>query len=328
MNKYTTEISEKILEYCKKAGFLDKLKKRSQYSESERFDNKNITEEGLDTLDSIECVLDKKRTNSFIEEVVKMVKKGDRVLEAGIGTGILSYIATIKGAEVRGIEVSKDVINMARSIKGYIKNNYSKYHDIFTRNPTFFYKNAISFSSKERFDCIISENLYTGMLYEKQVQIMNNLIKYLNPKGIVIPKKMNSYLDICEISPEIDIGRKSLVVINHLPQDIRDSYRKLSLKQIYSSLIFSNINEKSVKKELKFKIIKKGLLNGVIISSNVYMPSGKILEGSKTAFCINEIIIPLNKKILVEKGDQIKLSISYTYGDNPKNLKIDILKTN
>jgi len=55
----------------------------------------------------------------LLNEVVDTVKENDLVLEAGIGSGLLSYAAASKGAKVCGLEINPSILNLAEEIKKY-----------------------------------------------------------------------------------------------------------------------------------------------------------------------------------------------------------------
>ena len=327
MNKKgINDLSKDILGYCKQKGYLELIKKQLSVSESNRFDAKNIGEKGLDILDTIRCVLDKKRTNFFAEEIIKSVKKNDLVLEAGIGTGILSYIAAIQGAYVYGLEINETILQFANNIKKGLKTYTVNYKKHLNQNPIFCHNDAIKYKSDQKFDCIISENIYTGMFYEKQVQIMNNLIQFLKSDGKIIPSKMISYFSLCEISQDLSPQKSSLIVVNDISKNMVRSYKILSKPIAYSILRFSEQNQEKLNYSTMVKINRGGIINSMYIKANVYMPSGKMIRGSDTTFLGNDIVIPIKKILRVEKGEEVKISIFYRYGDNPKNIEIDLKK--
>ncbi len=319
---YVSEIPEKILDYCRKRGYLDQLSKQITVPEYQRFDTKKIHQEGLNILDAIHCVLDKKRTSFFLDEIDKVIKKNDSVLEAGIGTGILSYAAAIKGSRVHGIEINKSNLILANKIRAYLKNEVSSYREFLNRNPKFHFTDAIEYSSKIRFDWIISENIYTGMFYEKQIQIMNRLVKFLKETGRVIPSTMESYLALCQIDRNSYNSKQDLVVVDELSNKKLKSYKILSQFIMYDNVDFYKENDLEMEFRGLIKVTKTEQINGIYIKSKIFMPSGKSINGSDTEFFGNDVILPLKTSLSVEKGENIEISIKYKYGDNPKNTKI------
>lgn len=326
IDKEKRGIPSKILDYCQKRGYLDLLEKRKNISESDRFDAKDIRNSGLDVFDAIECVLDKKRTVFFIDEIKKSIKKNDQVLEAGIGTGILSFETALQGAHISGIEINKSNLLLARNIKNYLKEGDPSLNIYLNRNPIFYYYDALKYHSNKNFDSIISENIYTGMFYEKQVQIMNHLINFLKPSGIVIPSKMISYLSLCEINKDVLSPKTSLLVVDEIKKENKKPSKYLCKPLIYSALNFREKNNENIDFVTKIKITEDGVVNGIYINSNIEMPSGTVIRGSETTFFGNDIIIPIKNPVKILKNDQVEVRLKYQYGANPKDAVISVSK--
>jgi predicted RNA methylase len=304
----------KVMSFCRKEGYFREIKNEDSEPEAVRFEHKNIKSTGLGVLDAVRCIQDINRTNFFLSEIKKLIKKGDEVLEAGVGTGILSFAAAEQGAQVLGIELNKAILKLAKKIKD--SKNLS-----FLKNSThFLHKNALKFKPDQKFDFIISENIYTGMLYEKQVQIMNHLLQFLKRGGKVLPSELLSYISLCEVHTSLLQKKLPLIVVS----DIKDKnlYKNLSDEALYSHLKFDRKNKEYLNETKVVKILRSGNINGLYITAQIKMPSGKMLSGSKTSFFGNDIIIPIKSTKKVKKGDKITIRISYKLGGSPKKIKI------
>lgn len=311
------EIKKAIFDYCKNTGIIRDIKAESNTPEAKRFEGKRIRFTGLGVLDAVRCVLDKERTDLFLEEIKGVIKKGDRVLEAGIGTGIMSFAASAVGAKVVGLELNKSVLSLAKKMTQLVCNGK-------VSKPFFQQANALRYKSKRKFDCIISENIYTGMFYEKQIQIMNHLYKYLRSGGLTIPSKMNLYFSLCEISNTLAIQKLPLIVVSEL-RPKNNGFKVLSRQIRYSVLDFKKHNDEFVNFCGEICAFNSGTVNSVYITSSVEMPSGKILKGSKTTFFANDIIIPIKLDRKIKKGDRINLKLSYKFGGSPRRIKVSVI---
>lgn len=323
MKKELRLVPSIVLDYCRSNGYTNSSLQKKIEPEYKRFDSNKIYEIGLDTIDAIRCVSDKKRTDFFLKEIDLSLKPGDRVLEAGIGTGILSFAATMKGARVDGIEINKTNFRLANKIKKYLEKKFTSYSHHLS-NVVFHLGNALNYHQIKKYDAIISENIYTGMFYEKQVQITNYLTKkLLKPDGIVIPNKMFSYVAFCGVSKIILKNKPALIVVNEIKNN---NYRLLSSFVKYSQLDFSIHNNLSLDFKGRISATSSGVINSLYIKARVFMPSGKYINGSSTDFFTNDIIIPIKKPFKANKGDHFLFRIKYNYGDNPDQILLDAAK--
>lgn len=309
-----------VLEYCKRKGLINNLKKWFKKSETELFYNKNIKNKGLNIIDAVHCLFDKKRSLFFLNELDSLVKENDIVYEAGVGTGLLSFLAATKGAEVWGVEISKETYNLAKNIKSYLE----KKKIIPKDKVNFILGNAVSFKLHKKADVVISENIYTGMFYEKQAQIINNSLNFLKNKGCVVPSSVQSYLYLAEAEFPHPVKHKDEVV----PSPDKNFYiksKKLSNKIKYDKADFTKTLPVNSKKfSFVIPLINKGYINSLVIYSEVTLPSGLIIKRFDTSFLNGDIFIAINPPIKVKKGDIASLNIIYKYGCNPKDIQLSL----
>ena len=321
--EYKTAVYNEVMIYCKERGLIEKLEKSFLIPESERFNALNIAQSGLDILDAVHCIYDVRRTNSFIEEIGKKVSKGDIVLEAGIGTGILSFYAASLGAKVYGCEINHAVFELAQEIKNHLEK--SKF--IPPSSVEFFLDNAIAFVPPRSMDVLISENIYTGMFFEYQVQIMNNLLAYLNADGICIPQKMRSFAALSQtIFPHTPRDKELFVPSEKKDEEI--IYTLLSTPYQYDEIDFTKISDTSVHRTMTIPIKTEGMVNSLLVYSEVVMPSGRVIRKDDTTFLNSEIVIAISPQLEVKKGDKIELTIRYNYSSKPEDALIDIKRIN
>ena len=295
---------------------MSRLKSHLRTKESERFGKKKIARTGLSILDAVHCVADRKRTLLFLGEIRKLVHKNSLVLEAGVGTGVLSVYAAIRGAKVRGVELNPATLKLAQRTK----KNFS---DI--ANINFVAGNAIKFHSKQKYDLIINENIYTGLFFEKQVEISNNLQRFLKPQGEVLPRGITNTFRLCRaFYPKTPHHKELFVRYEEGKKPI--PLRYLSGETVYNEIDFKKNNRLSVHGKAIVQIGKNGLLNGIRISSYVNLPSGRIIDRLETKFLNNDIVLAVVPSVEVKRGDKVGVSLDYSCGDNPKTARVLVIK--
>lgn len=321
MNNNYKYIYKQVLDYCIKSGLIKNLKKSFSISEHERFTSLNISRDGLDLLDAVHCIYDKKRTFLFLKELNKHIDSQKVVVEAGIGTGILSFFASTKSPNVSGFEINKTIFKLAQDIKEVLV----KKKVFLKKPPLFLLKDATKLKLSRKIDVIISENIYTGMFFEKQVQIIRNLRKKLKKNGIIIPQKLHSFIILANTKLPANFKDKELFVPSP-ERNIYFKYKDLSKSLLYDEIDFTKKILTGVIKKILIPVTKDGEINSLVIYSEVIMPSGSIIERHHTTFLNSDIIIALKTSLKVKKGDIISVNIRYIYGSNPKNAKIILSK--
>jgi len=307
-------IYKAVYEYCLQKGLIGKLQKQILTPECKRFKKQKISEEGLHLLDAVHCVYDKKRTMIFLEEIDKYVTAKSIVIEAGLGTGILSHFAAIRAKSVYGIELNPKVLNLAKSISDFLIEKR------LVKKPIHFsLEDATTIQLPIKADILISENIYTGMFFEKQVQITEHLRKYLKRGGSIIPECMNSYIAPAKTSfKKIPEHRELFVPIES--STLKPTPLAKPVK--YDELSFKKNLSKGPVVDIEFMIGKAGYFNSIIICSEVIMPSGRVIGRDETIFLNNDIVLAVTPGLMVMKGDKVRVQLSYLYGSSPKTAKL------
>jgi predicted RNA methylase len=311
-------IYKAVLKYCKDNGYIKALKKSLSLSEGERFNQKKIDGVGLDVVDAVYCVYDKPRTDFFLNCINDTVKEGDVVIEAGVGTGILSVMSSIKGAKVYGIELNQRIFQLAKRIISSFSQK------IIDKNSIKLIKtDATTYKPLEKADAIISENIFTGMFYEKQVQIMNNLSRFLKKDGVVIPSGL--VMGVILVNVKFPYQPKKNELFNMVEYEDQLSLRNISESAIYETLDFSKRNKLLVNKKIALKIVKDGEINGILLWNTVPLPDGKVIGRSDTTFLNSDILFPSDKIKKVKKGDIVTLRMKYAFGSKPESAIFKII---
>ena len=320
--KVTPEnLYKKIFDYCNKKGLIKKLKKSFILGEEKDYNKLDISSNGLSLLDAVHCVYDKRRTMFFLDEVKKYVKSDSVVLEAGVGTGILSFFASSRSPWVYGFEINPTIFTFANKVKNYLSDKKV----FFSKPPVFQLKDATKVQVPESVDVLISENIYTGMFFEQQVQIMNNTLSCLKKDGVVIPHKLEFFIILSQIDLPKKVRNKDIFIPSS-ERKIHFETKPLSKPVSYELLDFKKQSALGTKKKLSIPITCTGKINSLIIYNEVIMPSGVVIGRTDTTFLNNDIIIAIRPSLKVKRGDIINLHLAYSYGSNPKDAKFSLKK--
>ncbi len=321
MNPLIDTIYNEVFAFCEDAGLIEKLKESFKIPEAERYAELNISQGGLDILDAVHCVYDKSRSYIFLHEIDKIIKGGEIVIEAGIGTGLLSFFAAAKDARVYGIELNPAILELANNIKQHLADKKL----INPENVQFIIGDATKYIPPEKSDLIISENIYTGMFHEKQVQIMNHLVQFLKEGGKVIPCSLQSFL-LLNYSPFPHQPKHLEEFVPSDEEGLIIPAKPLSTEIEYSDLDFHFKNEVSINKTVTIPITIDGELNSVLVYSLVPMESGHVIGRFDTTFLNGDMVIAIQPVISVKTGDKIQVHIAYEYGMQPDNITLEIKK--
>jgi len=276
---------------------------------------------GLSTADAERCFFDIVRTDRFKQAIDEVVQKedivaesnisaGDTVVEAGAGTGIIALMAAARGAKkVYAIEINPKTVKVCRE---FIK--YCGFEDTIQ----ILEGDATNFELPEDVDVIISENMYTGLLAEPQMQIIDNLKKFLKKGGKIIPEKFESYLElvIAQGLEENSIARNSF----------KGSTETVSKKIKFDEVDFNEQEPLDINKNIIIMADRDGEVNAVNISSLIQLTGDVDIKSNECDFLGQDEIIKLKKPINVETGKEYLVSIKFKAGDRPEDVFIEILE--
>lgn len=314
-------VFDRVKKYCEDHGLLDRLQKHLEAPEKDRFDAEETEKSGLPVLDAVHCVIDRNRTIAFMDEIRGAVRAGDSVLEAGVGTGILSFEASLKAGRVVGIELNAETLALANDIKRHLAADSTLGRSL--EKVEFFHGDATRFVPPGKFDVFISENIYTGMFYEKQVQIGNGLNGHMAEGFRAIPERMLSFASLVEATyPGGEHEHAELFVPIEHEDDM--GYRELSKRELYSELVFNGPVDELIAHVAETVSEADGVVNGLLITSVVGMPSGRTIKGSDTIFFNNDIVLGVNPPTPVRKGQRVRVKIEYHAGDAPEDMLLEV----
>lgn len=265
--------------------------------------------EDLNTFSSIlfvdECLLDGKRSHAFQAAIENTVKKGDIVLDAGTGSGILALFAARAGAKkVYAIEVDEEAALLAEtSIQA---NPEGKKIEIVKADVR-------SFRLKKPVDVLLMELLDTGLITEGQAPTLNALRqnKVIDTHTKLVPRAVNCAVELVEYD-NLFYGFHMPLIMQSRNSEVDERVKKyLSPKAVYKSVDFSALIDTHVNETVKLKVTTRGILNGIRLSTETMLtPHLSLWETSDMNM---PVVIPLEPR-KVKKGEEIGLNIQYDMG--------------
>ena len=243
------------------------------------------------------------------------------MIEAGVGTGILSFVAAACGAKVYGVEINRRTYELANEIKAVlIKKGFFKSEQI-----KFSLGDARTYNPNIAADLIISENLYTGMFYEKQIQIGNHLIKLLKPEGLAIPSGWQDFAFLAHSEFPCKPKPKEVFVPLAL-EGVWIPYTQLSPVIRYTNFDFQKINKETIDCSCVLPALEDGEINSLVVYSQVPMPSGYVIGRYDCIALNNDMVISL-PILKIKKGEPINLQLRYNCGDDIKLSEIKAIRS-
>lgn len=140
------------------------------------------------TEDVFFCLYDNKRTTAFRRAIRKAVRKGDVVVDAGSGTGVLAMFAADAGAsKVYAVELAANNVKVLRGV--FNDNGYGDRIEVI-------HGDATTVSLPNKVDVIVCEMIATSLIEELQVPVMNNMLRHANPGCRVVLEQYHCHAEL------------------------------------------------------------------------------------------------------------------------------------
>jgi predicted RNA methylase len=256
------------------------------------------------------CLYDTERTAFWKQAIEDTVKKGNVVIDAGAGTGILGVFAAMDGAKhIYSLELHP---RFCKLIKNLAKNNGV------SNKFTIMNGDASKMKIPEKADVIICELLCTGQFFEPQIAVINNLRKFLKPGGQIIPFAIEHYVQLLNAHEslygvKITNDSRSMMLADDEP---------VSTKVMYDRIDLMNPCKDHVRTKVRVKARKTKVADAVVITSRAWLTKDLVTE--KTKFLYNPEVIFLKEPVKLIKDKTYDVHIEYPYGCDTLNAKIDV----
>lgn len=229
------------------------------------------------------CLIDEERTQALKKSIGAAVAPGDVVVDAGSGSGILALFALEAGAGcVYAVENDKACIEALKQLA--VNHPLGKRLKVVSESAT-------KVLLPEKADVIIAELVYTGLIEELQVPVMNNLLKSAKPQVKVVIQKYCCFADL--VVQKNDFYGQKLNIIRYEYKDFPSLKAKSLTSQLpYLTVDFTKHNSrKNVRAELSVEGTERGIANGLRVSGETTLYGGLHLKDSFAYSC--PVILPI-----------------------------------
>ena len=259
---------------------------------------------------AFECLADTDRTAKLIEAVTDSVRPGDRVLELGTGTGILSLAAARAGASaVDAYELSPATAALAR--RNIAANGCSTVVQVLEEDVT-----SCTFSGP--YDVVIAELISVGLVEELLVPAFNNLVAQgvLAPDVRVIPSSQSTFVELVEADYEFFGFELPMIQIEQTWQDrrVRDTRTELRLVSHPDFTLSARDGitvEERVLAVIDLAVRHSGRANALRMTSMSHLAPG--IDSGWTQCMNSPALVPIPPRDLVV-GSTVGLDLSYRMG--------------
>lgn len=255
-----------------------------------------------------EMLRDSYRMKSFREAIEATVRPGDKVVDLGGGTGVLSFFAARAGAEVWYCERNPELVAAARRM--IRANNVSEQIHIV-------HADAAEFAPPVPVDAVVCEMLHVGLLREKQIQVISAFHEnYRRAHGPQLPKFIpeGTMLACQPVEQNFEFeGYLATGPLFQAPSDQHADTQPLAEAAVHHMVWYDKPLRSDIAWSGKIEIAKSGLLNGVrFITKNALTV---LIEDQRVVPWHNQfLVMPLDQSQQVEQGDVIEISFRYEAG--------------
>lgn len=266
-----------------------------------------------------QCLVDRKRTEAFRAAILATVRTGDIVVDAGAGSGILSFFAAQAGArKVFAVEIDPFLAAcLRRSVQA---NGLAGTIEVVCGDVR-------SVDLPRRADAFIGEMIDTGLMDEQQASAINRL----RARGVLaattrmIPARYETYLELGVANLD-HYGYRVLMPMHRWPHHdfeqtgwLPSTFAPKTEPMLAAALDFTAAIDARVQRSVSFHAAEDCEINAVRISGRAYLTDHACL-GPTNAFN-GDKILPIDP-IFLRRGQAARASVRFTLGAGLSSLSI------
>ena len=251
---------------------------------------------------------DAEHLRAFKEAIAHVVKPGDRILDLGGGTGILSFLAAQHAEEVIYIERDVELIKQARKTMASNVNG---------DRVKMIHADANHYLPDEPVDVVICDMLHVGMLREQQLQVIDSFKRRYQEKFSGQLPRFIPEACIQAVQPvEQDFsfeGYYSANALFQMPSLPQEKTQQLAPPEIFQLFAYDENFPHRCECDQRLIIANDGKLNAVrLITKNIL---AILVEEQRNVEWFNQyLVVPLDKPLQVKAGDEVLLRFNYLSG--------------
>lgn len=264
------------------------------------------------------CLRDVERTEAFRAAINKVVKPGDVVLDAGAGSGILSFFAAAAGArKVYSVEYDPGLAETLR--RNAALNGFAEVIEVIAGDVR-------ELRLPVQVDVLIAEMIETWLLDELQVPALNALRanRVIGSKTKMIPERYEAFATFGQVEFSC-YGFQVPFPLHDWPwvkggsgwQQLPFHPQTEPVKAF--ELWFNRYNDPAFKTKLRADSLAAGTVNAIQLSGVAHLTHDLTL-GPTNAFN-GDKIIPI-EPFIVQSGEAISLSLSGHWGGGLASLAV------
>jgi predicted RNA methylase len=272
---------------------------------------KAATDKTFTTYDIQLCLYDARRVQYFRDAIRRTVRAGDVVVDAGSGTGLLGLFAAQAGAaRVYCLELNPEYIAVIE--QNARRNGLGE--RIVALNV-----DATRCDLPEPVDVLISEVISAGFFYEPQLQIINNLRRFLKPGGAIVPMAMKNYIELISAQEEL----YGLTFNFDARFTELDGDRSLTGSALYLATEFQDLLDPAIISRVRVVTTDSGTANAVKVTYDIRFADG-VCADKPTDFLLNPQIIFLPEPVSLLVDNAYDIALRYHAGGSPLTCDIAV----
>ncbi|MBM3462048.1 MAG: methyltransferase domain-containing protein [Armatimonadetes bacterium] len=263
-------------------------------------------------------LMDEDRCHRFQRAIEKQVPQGGVVLEAGAGTGILSYFAAQKARKVYTVERDPAV---AAACRQFIKTNGLE------SRVEVVHGSASEFVPPEPVDAVICEMLHVALINEQQVPVMNAIRRNLtrafpDHPYVTVPGTTMNYVQLINENQNFYGYQTQLVRYAH-PALVDPRAIPMSPLVPYWETDFAGLVNPHVNETVNAEITEDGVVNGVrfLTQAALYLDEQSMDPASLIDWFLMWLVLPI-EETRVKAGEILRVNLQYTPGCSLEELRI------
>ncbi|MBC8078441.1 MAG: 50S ribosomal protein L11 methyltransferase [Chloroflexales bacterium] len=268
-----------------------------------------------------QCLIDVERTTALGRAIQALVRPGSVVLDAGAGTGILSFFAAQAGAsKVYAVEMDPLLaVYLRRSVSA---NGLESIIEVVQGDVQ-------QAALPPGVDVVICEMMDTGLMDEQQIPVINSLVA----RGViaahtqVIPNRYETFIELGWT--DFRYYGFTILTPKHQWSDfvggssgwLASEFQPLTTPTPLGSFDLTRQNNRTVDVRVSAVALGEGEANAVRISGRAHLAEGIVLGATKA---VNGNKLMPTAPLPLAEGQELTLAIHYEMGGSLGSLRVEV----